>query len=734
MATLLLSGIGTLVGGPIGGALGALVGQQVDQAVIGSKTRQGPRLKDLAVQASSYGAAIPRLYGRMRVAGSVIWASDLEEHREKQGGGKGRPKTVSYTYSSSFAVALSSRPILGVGRIWADGSLLRGADGDLKVPGTLRLHTGHGDQMPDPLLAAAEGDDRCPAYRGCAYAVFEDLQLADFGNRIPSLSFEVFADDGEVALSAILADVASRAIVSQLPSSVVGFSIDGGSAGDLIEVIGAAVPLSCMTQGEDLLIASAEPASTAPLLLLEPVPGKGESDASVTSGFTRRREALPPVRLAAIRYYDTERDYQPSVQRGRGRALPGQAATIEFPAAMAAASARALADSASQRAGRAVERSSYRVAELDPALSPGAIVRLRGSTRPWRIDGWEWTTTGIELELQALATRAGTDGADVIRADPGRASNAADLASARTELAALELPWDGNAGGSGPALFAAVSGSSASWRGAALFARHPDGNLVPLGSSGRLRAVLGRALTRLASGSPLVVDRARSVDVQLAASDLALPDAALSSLALGANRALLGEEIIQFGSAEPLGGGRWRLADLLRGRGGTERAIGGHEVCERFVLLDDALIPLDPDLVGDVAHTQLAAAGIADSAPVLASFALAGATLRPLSPVHGRLTAAADGGLALAWTRRARGAWLWPDGVDAPLGEQAEAYLVTLGDLAAPLAAWETSGPALLLSSKALAALRPSAIGATFAVRQRGSRALSAPLTLGILN
>ncbi|MET0251756.1 MAG: hypothetical protein ABW203_06210, partial [Novosphingobium sp.] len=213
MATLLLTGIGTLLGGPFGGALGGLVGQRIDQAIVGTPTRRGPRLKELSVQASSYGSAIPRVYGTMRIAGSVIWATDLAEHRDKQGGGKGRPKTVTYSYTSSFAVALSSRPIRGIGRIWADGSLLRGVDGDLKAAGTLRIHRGFGDEPLDPLIAGSEGEGRCPAFRGTAYVVFEDLQLADFGNRIPTLSFEVFADDGAVELTTILADLLPEAVV-----------------------------------------------------------------------------------------------------------------------------------------------------------------------------------------------------------------------------------------------------------------------------------------------------------------------------------------------------------------------------------------------------------------------------------------------------------------------------------------------------------------------------------------
>src|SRR3546814_1482628 len=66
-------------------------------------------LADLKVQASTYGQQIPQLFGAMRVAGSVIWATDLIERRSKRGGGKGRPSTTEYSYAVSLAVALSSR-------------------------------------------------------------------------------------------------------------------------------------------------------------------------------------------------------------------------------------------------------------------------------------------------------------------------------------------------------------------------------------------------------------------------------------------------------------------------------------------------------------------------------------------------------------------------------------------------------------------------------------------------
>jgi hypothetical protein len=226
MATLVFGAIGTALGGPLGGALGALLGQQVDNAIIGNGHVRGPRLKELEITASSYGSAIARHYGRMRVPGTIIWSTDLEE-ASATSGGKNRPDVTTYSYSVSFAVALASRPITGVGRIWADGRLLRGEAGDLKVPGTMRIYTGQSDQPPDPVIAAKEGVANCPAYRGLAYVVFEDLDLSEFYNRLPALTFEVIADDGGFSLADIVDDMLDDADADVPLAELSGFTCEG---------------------------------------------------------------------------------------------------------------------------------------------------------------------------------------------------------------------------------------------------------------------------------------------------------------------------------------------------------------------------------------------------------------------------------------------------------------------------------------------------------------------------
>jgi hypothetical protein len=487
------------------------------------------------------------------------------------------------------------------------------------------------------------------------------------------------------------------------------------------------VPMDC-DAGERLTIAR-ERLQEAPIVLPEAAISVEEGAFGAQGGFARRREPAPAAPPTVLRYYDIDRDYQPGLQRAAVRAGSGQPRALDLPATLAAADARALVEAAARRELWRRETVSWRCAALDPAVAPGAIVVLPGMPGHWRVAEWEWRDKGVELTL-ARAVPAGADAMPVAPVDPGRIVPPLDLAAPATALAAFELPWDGTGSGDVSAPFAALSAASAAWRGAALYADRGDGVLQPLGPSGRVRSLLGAAETALPAASQLLLDRANAVVVALVDPAMDLADATGRALAAGANRALLGEEIVQFARAEPLGAGRWRLSLLLRGRGGTEDAIAGHVAGERFVLLAGQTIALDPLLVGEGSTAGIAAVGLGDDEPVVSAIGLRGVTLRPLSPVHARSRETGDGGLELAWTRRARGAWGWADGVDAPLNEQAERYLVTLGDPGLPAALWEVSEPRFALSAATLAALPAGAL----TVRQQGTHALSAPLLLATLD
>ncbi len=308
MATLVLTAVGTLVGGPIGGAIGSLIGTQIDRSLFTPKGAKGARLGSLAVQNSSYGSDLPRLFGTMRVAGSVIWATDLKESKHSSSSGKGQPKSTTYSYSASFAVALSARRIVAVERIWADGSLLRGSAGDWKSSlGAFRLYPGDEAQAIDPLIGAAEGIDGTPACRGLAYAVFEDLQLADFGNRIPSLSFEVAADAGPPTLAQIAATLSDGDIAGAGGPSLVGYAAGGDSVRGAIEGLAASLPVAFAdgAAGVTLVDEGAAPVAIAANEL------GSHAGTTKTATLALDRQAAGTLNEAiTISYYDPALDYQ----------------------------------------------------------------------------------------------------------------------------------------------------------------------------------------------------------------------------------------------------------------------------------------------------------------------------------------------------------------------------------------------------------------------------------------
>lgn len=251
LGAFLIPGVGASLGFAIGSALGGIIGQL---AFPGKGTHvYGPRVNDMQVSSSAPGQVIPLLFGSMRLGGQIIWSTGLQEKATTTSqSSKGMPSVTqtTYTYSVSFASAFCQGPAQTT-RIWGDSKLIynkggssgarRGnwnsstsynandivvwakadggddntyicmvantnnvpsnssywaqdlADTNVNVskysPPT--FYTGSETQTADPLIVAKEGANVTPAYRGVAYAVWEDFPLADFGNRLPNIRAEV---------------------------------------------------------------------------------------------------------------------------------------------------------------------------------------------------------------------------------------------------------------------------------------------------------------------------------------------------------------------------------------------------------------------------------------------------------------------------------------------------------------------------------------------------------------
>ncbi len=220
MATLVLSAAGMALGGSVGGtilglsmatvgrAAGATLGRMIDQRLLGagSEPVETGRVDRFRLTGASEGTAVAQVYGRMRVGGQIIWATRFQEHETTTGGGKGAgPQTAvtEFSYSVSLAIALCEGEITHVGRVWADGVEIAPANLNM------RLYHGSQTQEPDPKIVAVEGTHHVPAYRGTAYVVLEDLDLSQFGNRIPQFTFEVM-HPSEVGTTHDTADIARK--------------------------------------------------------------------------------------------------------------------------------------------------------------------------------------------------------------------------------------------------------------------------------------------------------------------------------------------------------------------------------------------------------------------------------------------------------------------------------------------------------------------------------------------
>ena len=110
---------------------------------------------------SAYGGVIPVGFGVQKVAGAMIWATDIDEDKNtrKEGGSLfgGGQKIVEYRYFANFAVAFGEGPAGGVLRIWAGDRLIAdlraGAGAYANHPKyRFRIYLGTEDQEPDRLI------------------------------------------------------------------------------------------------------------------------------------------------------------------------------------------------------------------------------------------------------------------------------------------------------------------------------------------------------------------------------------------------------------------------------------------------------------------------------------------------------------------------------------------------------------------------------------------------------
>jgi hypothetical protein len=197
-------------------------------------------------------------------------------------------------------------------------------------------------------------------------------------------------------------------------------------------------------------------------------------------------------------------------------------------------------------------------------------------------------------------------------------------------------------------------------------------------------ATIGVTETDFQRAKPGVWDRGPALRVRVYGG--ALSSAALSAVLDGANLMAIGDgtsgnwEVFQFAEAELVAPDTYDLRLRLRGQAGSDSLMPEVWPAGSYVVrLGSSVgqIDLPTQARGMVRHFRIgpAARGYDDPSYLYRVDAFQGVGLRPLSPCHLRVAKTPEG-LAVRWVRRSRiDADRW-EGLEVPIGEESESYLL----------------------------------------------------------
>ena len=416
----------------------------------------------------------------------------------------------------------------------------------------------------------------------------------------------------------------------------------------------------------------------------------------------RRGEAGERPEEVAIGFSDPDRAYQPGVADAlkANAAAPRKSITVS-PAVLHAERAERFAARLLAETSDGLETMDFALAPNMAAIEPGDVLAIEGREGEWLVTRM---TSGEarKLKTRRVSRRPGEGAGSLDRKESPPPSTAPVLAS-RPDVALLDMPGSplGDEGGPRVALQARP------WLPYAVLAGPPGGGLSRRAIVER-PAVTGTLVEPLAPGPVGVFDRAGRMRVRLDRGELA--SRPLDDVLAGRNAvALIRDdgtcEFAQFVEAEEIEPGLYALEVLIRGQGGSEpRAASATPAGTRFLAMDEAVMPLtlsEAELGRPLAICVVPLGRpLDDAAAVTLEASLGLEAKRPLAPVHLQARFSPDGDCLFRWVRRARfGGDNWA-AEEVPLGEEREAYRITIragSANAGPAILAETSEPRFVL-------------------------------------
>lgn len=488
---------------------------------------------------------------------------------------------------------------------------------------------------------------------------------------------------GLSALAAIVADLCQRSglnlgevDVSRLVEQVEGYVVTRpSSARELIEQLMSAYFFDVAETDGTLHFVPRGNASCTTIAEAEMLP----DEQGATLQIVRTQELDLPQKVE-VGYINRLSNYQAGSQYSERMATRSQETDVlDLPIVMADQRAKTIADVALYQAWMARTAYQCEVGMHYATLEPSDVVTLEvgGGVHVVRLTQVALGRPG-RVRLRGVAEDVSVYD---FYAPPANVATVIQDTFLRpeTQLELLDLPALATDSASEAMLRFAATPRAEGWMGASIYRSDDAGGSYQRVVGFQEPCVVGTTTSALAGGPTAVFDDKGFVEVVL--SGVATLNSATELAVLsGANLALVGQELIQFKSAELLSAGKYRLSGLLRGRLGSEWATIGHSAGERFVLLDARLQKdaMPSGLIGLLRHYKPVSVGKTLGQTAAQTFIYSGRALKPYAPVHVTGTRSGGGDLTIAWVRRTRVGGGWRDGVDVPLSEESEAYEVEI--------------------------------------------------------
>lgn len=731
MATVVLTAVGAAIGGPVGGYIGAAIGGAIDQQLFAPdpviQDTEGPRLNDLKVTASTYGQDIPIVYGAQnRLSGNIIWTTGLIENRvdrkvkvrESTLFSHSKYKTVTtYTYSTSLAIAICEGPIARLKKIYANGELIfdgsqveteptidpedgqdwNQADGDTHFfPGLITFYPGNKTQKPSSFIEAFEGAGNVPGYRNICYVLIRDLQLKEFGNRIPNFEFEI-EESTSISVAGVLEDISNRAGLNTnhvsrfgLDDVVKGYAISkNGPAVNAILPLSIAYNFDTIQQNGDVRFKRRARAMKATIEEGQLAAREPNAQKPETVTYTNASDYKLPSEIT-VSFKDPEIDYQVNSQRAfKNSTTANNKVSQEIPLVLSVDEARQAVDRLLFGAWSARKTSRFSVSDTWVRLAPGDILGLPVADQivPYKLINAVRGNNGIiqiearyedpEVFNSTASGQAGQIPTNRLR-NPGV-----------TTMVAMDMPLLHDSD-DGAGFYWSVTATSRDWSGAEIQRSEDGGSTFDVMSEVRVNNTIANVIGTLPDGPTEFWDRGNTLTVQL----IGAPGDELESLTElevlnGDNAAWVGPadgsggEIIQFATATLIETGKYELTDLLRGRLGTERNTGVHSSGELFVLLTGFFTGISDFGVDDwdAERTYRPVSFYTQETDASSfTFTNTGVLSKPYSPTDPRGSRDGSNNLTITWKRRTRYVAPGIGGGETPLGEESEAYEIDILD------------------------------------------------------